>query len=169
MTDKFILLVEDDPDDQTLAMRALRKNNVWNDVEIAQDGVEALDFLFGTGSYCGRDMSRQPALVLLDLKLPRLGGFEVLRRIRADRRTKDLAVIIVTSSWDPDDILQGYGLRADGYVCKSVNFEKFSAALGHLCLDGLLAEEKTAGRSANESGREAATRRAARCGAIQRE
>lgn len=143
MTDKFILLVEDDPDDQMLTVRALRKNSIWNDVEIVTDGVEAVNFLFGTGNYCGRDVTRLPALVLLDLKLPRLDGLEVLRRIRADRRTKDIPVIMVTASWRPDDILQGYGLRADGYVCKSVSFEKFANALGCLCLDGLISADRT--------------------------
>jgi two-component system response regulator len=141
MRTKFILLVEDNPDDALLAVRALRKNNIWATVEVVRDGVEALDFLFGTGNFCGRDISEKPAMILLDLGLPRVNGFEVLRRLRADKRTRDLPVIIITSSWNPDDILQGYSLRADGYVCKTVQFDKFVAALGHLSLDGLLGDE----------------------------
>jgi len=141
MRAKFILLVEDNPDDALLAVRALRKNNIWANVEVVRDGVEALDFLFGTGNFCGRDVKEKPAMILLDLGLPRVHGFEVLRRLRADKRTRDLPVIIITSSWSPDDILQGYSLRADGYVCKTVQFDKFVDALGHLGLDGLLGDE----------------------------
>jgi len=141
MRTKFILLVEDNPDDALLAVRALRKNNIWADVEVVHDGVEALDFLFGTGNFCGRNVAEKPAMILLDLGLPRVHGFEVMRRLRADKRTRDLPVIIITSSWNPDDILQGYSLRADGYVCKSVQFDKFVDALGHLGLDGLLGDE----------------------------
>jgi two-component system response regulator len=103
--------------------------------------VAALDFLFATGPYCGREASYLPALVLLDLRLPRMHGFQVLRRLRADRRTQDLPVIIITASWEVEDILNGYSLRADGYVCKSVNFEKLVNALSHLGLEGLLADE----------------------------
>ena len=103
--------------------------------------IGALDFLFATGPCCGRDPGDLPAVVLLDLRLPRMHGFQVLRRIRAERRTQDLPVIIITASWEVEDILSGYSLRADGYVCKSVNFEKFVKALGHLGLEGLLADE----------------------------
>ena len=141
MNRKFILLVEDDPDDELLIVRALRKNQIWNDVEVVRDGVAALDFLFATGPCCGRDAADLPAVVLLDLRLPRMHGFQVLRRIRADRRTQDLPVIIITASWVVEDILSGYSLRADGYVCKSVSFEKFVNALGHLGLEGLVADE----------------------------
>src|ERR1043166_9897330 len=143
MNGKFILLVEDNPDDELLVVRALRKNQIWNDVEIVRDGVAALDFLFATGPCCGRDAGDLPALVLLDLRLPRMHGFQVLRRIRADRRTQDLPVTIITASWEVEDILSGYSLRADGYVCNSVNFEKLVNALSHLGLEGLLAEEST--------------------------
>ena len=146
MNSKFILLVEDNPDDELLIVRALRKNQIWNDVEVVRDGVGALDFLFATGPCCGRDPAELPALVLLDLRLPRMHGFQVLRRIRADRRTQDLPVIIITASWEVEDILSGYSLRADGYVCKSVNFEKFVNALGHLGLEGLLADEPSPAR-----------------------
>jgi len=141
MNSKFILLVEDNADDELLVVRALRKNQIWNDVEVVRDGVAALDFLFATGPCCGRDASDLPALVLLDLRLPRMHGFQVLRRVRADRRTQDLPVIIITASWEVEDILSGYSLRADGYVCKSVNFEKLVNALSHLGLEGLLADE----------------------------
>src|SRR5437764_15318310 len=141
MNRKFILLVEDNPDDELLIVRALRKNQIWNDVGVVRDGVAALDFLFATGPCCGRDPGDLPAVVLLDLRLPRMHGFQVLRRIRADTRTQDLPVIIITASWEVEDILSGYSLRADGYVCKSVNFEKFVNALGHLRLEGLLTDE----------------------------
>ena len=141
MNSKFILLVEDNPDDEILIVRGLRKIQIWNNVEVVRDGVAALDFLFATGPCCGRDPGDLPALVLLDLRLPRMHGFQVLRRIRADRRTQDLPVIIITASWEVEDILSGYSLRADGYVCKSVSFEKFVNALGHLGLEGLLTEE----------------------------
>jgi len=141
MNSKFILLVEDNPDDELLIVRGLRKSQIWNNVEVVRDGVAALDFLFATGPCCGRDPGELPALVLLDLRLPRMHGFQVLRRIRADRRTQDLPVIIITASWEVEDILSGYSLRADGYVCKSVSFEKFVNALGHLGLEGLLADE----------------------------
>ena len=141
MNRKFILLVEDNPDDELLIVRALRKNQIWNDVEVVRDGVAALDFLFATGPCCGRDPSELPAVVLLDLRLPRMHGFQVLRRIRADTRTQDLPVIIITASWEVEDILSGYSLRADGYACKTASFSKFVNALGHLGLEGLLAEE----------------------------
>jgi len=141
MQNKFILLIEDNPDDVVLVSRALRKNNIWNDIEVAVDGVEALDFLFATGRYCGRDAADTPAVVLLDLKLPRIDGFEVLRRMRAEKSTQHLPVIMVTSSWEVDDILRGYSLRADGYVCKSSNFDKFVNAIRHLGLDALLSDE----------------------------
>jgi len=146
MNSKFILLVEDNPDDELLIVRGLRKSQIWNNVEVVRDGVAALDFLFATGPCCGRDPGELPALVLLDLRLPRMHGFQVLRRIRADRRTQDLPVIIITASWEVEDILSGYSLRADGYVCKSVSFEKFVNALGHLGLEGLLADEPSPAR-----------------------
>jgi two-component system response regulator len=146
MNRKFILLVEDNSDDELLVVRGLRKNQIWNDVEVVRDGVAALDFLFATGPCCGRDPADLPAVVLLDLRLPRMHGFQVLRRIRADRRTQDLPVIIITASWEVEDILNGYSLRADGYVCKSVNFEKFVNALGHLSLEGLLGDEPSPAR-----------------------
>ena len=160
MNSKFILLVEDHPDDELLVVRAFRKNRIWNDVEVAHDGVVALDFLFATGAFCGRDAGDLPAVVLLDLRLPRMDGFQVLRRIRADRRTMDLPVIIITASWEIEDILNGYSLRADSYLCKSVSFEKLVNALGHLGLEGLLADDlspakvKAPRRARQEASRE---------------
>jgi two-component system, response regulator len=147
MQNEFILLVEDDPDDAALILRALRKNHIWADVEVAVDGVDALDFLFGTGRPSGRDPGDLPAVVLLDIKLPRINGFEVLRQIRNDPFTRSLPVIFVTSCWDVDDILRGYSLRADGYVCKSANFDKLVNALGHLGLNALLSKEPTPSRA----------------------
>ena len=108
MPQKYILLVEDNPDDEALTLRALSKNHLANGVVVARDGVEAIEFLFGTGAHAGRDVSNLPEVVLLDLKLPKLDGFEVLRRIRADERTKTLPVVILTSSKEERDIAQGY-------------------------------------------------------------
>src|SRR5688500_4793488 len=105
MTDKVILLVEDNPDDEILALRALRRNNFLNEVVVARDGVEALGYLFGTGEYAGRDTSIMPQLILLDLKLPKIDGLEVLRRLRADERTRLLPVVILTSSREQQDML----------------------------------------------------------------
>jgi two-component system response regulator len=141
MNSKFILLVEDNPDDELLVVRALRKNQIWNDVEVVRDGVEALDFLFATGPCCGRDPGDLPAVLLLDLKLPRMHGFQVLRRVREDRRTEDLPVIIITASWEVEDLLNGFSLRADGYVCKTASFDKLVNALRHLGLEGLLGDD----------------------------
>lgn len=98
MTNKAILLVEDHPDDEELTMRALKKNNIKNEVVVARDGVEALEYLFGTGAYAGRDLTHMPQIILLDLKLPKIDGLEVLRRLRADDRTKFLPVVVLTSS-----------------------------------------------------------------------
>src|SRR5947209_8772788 len=111
---KIILLVEDNPDDEALALRALRKNNIANEVVVARDGVEALDYLFGTGMYANRD-SENPQVVLLDLKLPRIDGLEVLQRLRAEERTRLLPVVILTSSKEEQDLLNGYRLGANSY------------------------------------------------------
>jgi CheY-like chemotaxis protein len=128
MDKRTILLVEDNPDDVALTLRAFKKSNIANEVVVARDGIEALDFLFGTGSYGGRDVRVQPEVVLLDLKLPKLDGFEVLKRVRADVRTKLLPVVILTSSREQQDIVQGYDLGANSYVRKPVEFEKFVEA-----------------------------------------
>ena len=134
MREKIILLVEDNPDDELLALRALKKNNITSEVVVARDGVEALDYLFATGEHEGRDLSVMPQLILLDLKLPRIDGLEVLRRLRADDRTRLLPVVILTSSKEMKDLLDGYGLGANSYVRKPVNFEQFVRAVEQLKL-----------------------------------
>jgi two-component system, response regulator len=141
MRDKVILLVEDNPDDELLTMRALRKNNVLNKVVVARDGVEALDYLFGTGRYSGRDTAVMPQLILLDLKLPKIDGLEVLKRLRADERTRLLPVVILTSSREEQDMLDGYGFGANSYVRKPVNFEQFVQAVEQLKLYWLILNE----------------------------
>lgn len=141
MRDKIILLVEDNPDDELLTLRALRKNNVLNEVVVARDGVEALDYLFGTGGHSGRDTAIMPQLILLDLKLPKIDGLEVLKRLRADERTRLLPVVILTSSREEQDMLDGYGLGANSYVRKPVNFEQFVQAIEQLKLYWLILNE----------------------------
>ena len=132
MRDKTILLVEDNPDAELLALRALRKNGIGGEVTVAHDGVEALDYLFATGVHEGRDITALPRLVLLDLNLPRIGGLEVLRRLRSDERTRLLPVVILSSSSERRDMLEGYGLGANSYVRKPVNFEQFVRAVEQL-------------------------------------
>jgi two-component system response regulator len=134
MRDNVILLVEDNPDDELLTLRALKKNNFTNEVVVARDGVEALDYLFATGEYAGRDASVMPQLILLDLKLPRVDGLEVLRRLRSDERTRLLPVVILTSSKELEDMLDSYGSGANSYVRKPVNFEQFVWAVEQLKL-----------------------------------
>jgi two-component system response regulator len=130
----MILLVEDNPDDEALTLRALRKANVGNDVAVVRDGAEALDFLFGAGTHAGRDTSVMPQVVLLDLKLPKIDGLEVLRRLRADDRTKLLPVVILTSSDEEQDRIRGYALGANSYVRKPVDFTQFAEAVRQLGL-----------------------------------
>jgi len=141
MAQKFILLVEDNPDDEALTLRALHKNKLANGVVVARDGAEAVDFLFGTGAHAGRDVNDLPQIVLLDLKLPKLDGFEVLRRIRADDRTKMLPVVILTSSKEERDVVQGYRDGCNSYVRKPVNFDEFVEAARQLGLYWLLLNE----------------------------
>lgn len=132
--DKTILLVEDNPDDEALTLRAFRKNNILNPVVVARDGEEALDYLFGTGRHAGRDTAEQPQVALLDLKLPKLDGLEVLRRLRADPRTRLLPVVILTTSGEDRDILASYQLGANSYIRKPVDFEQFIEAARQLGL-----------------------------------
>ncbi len=138
MTDKMILLVEDNRDDEALTLRALRKNRITNEVVVVRDGAEALEYLFGTGRYEGRDTTVMPDLILLDLKLPKVDGLEVLRRLRADQGTRSLPVVILTSSTEEQDVLKGYGLGANSYIRKPVDFDEFMEAARQLGVYWLL-------------------------------
>lgn len=140
-SERVILLVEDNPDDQALTLRALEKNKITNKVVVAGDGVEALEYLFGTGRFAGRDLTQPPELILLDLKLPKVDGLEVLRRLRADERTRLLPVVILTSSNEEGDRMRGYGLGANSYVRKPVDFTQFTQAVQQLGLYWLLLNE----------------------------
>jgi two-component system response regulator len=145
MNEKVILLVEDNPDDEALTLRALKKNNIGNKVVIARDGAEALDYLFGTGPHAGRDMRTMPSITLLDLKLPKIDGLEVLRRLRGDDRTSVLPVIILTSSKEEQDLINGYRLGANSYIRKPVNFAQFVEAVRQLGLYWLVLNEAPPG------------------------
>ncbi|HNT25284.1 MAG TPA: response regulator [Anaerolineales bacterium] len=134
MERKFILLVEDNPDDELLTMRALRTSQVANDIVVARDGAEALDFLFGSGPYDGRDTEQVPELILLDLKLPKLDGLEVLQRIRSDKRTCHLPVVVLTSSDEEIDIIESYSRGANSYIRKPVDFDQFIESVKQLKL-----------------------------------
>ena len=132
MKNKVILLVEDNARDEALTLRALKKSNIINRIVVAHDGVEALDYLFATGTYAGRDLAMAPQLVLLDLKLPKLNGLEVLQAIRADERTLRLPVVVFTSSSEEEDMMKSYTLGANSYVRKPVDFEQFAEATKQL-------------------------------------
>ena len=141
MKNKVILLVEDNPDDVKLTMRALKKSNVLNEVVVAQDGVEALEYLFGTGKYADRDTKIAPQLVLLDLKMPRMDGLEVLKRIRNDERTTLQPVVVMTTSSEERDRVESYKLGANSYIRKPMDFHQFSEAVRQLGLYWLVLNE----------------------------
>lgn len=140
-SEEVILLVEDNPDDIELTLRALKQHNIFNKVVVTRDGAEALDFLFGTGAYEGRDTSLLPVVILLDLKLPKVGGLEVLERLRSDERTRVAPVVILSSSSEENDLINGYELRANSYIRKPVDFDKFTEAVRQLGIYWLLLNE----------------------------
>ncbi|HEU5126048.1 MAG TPA: response regulator [Verrucomicrobiae bacterium] len=141
MSKKTILLVEDNSNDEFLTLRALKKYNVANDVIVARDGAEALDYVFGTGNYAGRNVAEMPVVMLLDLKLPKIDGLEVLRRVRADERTRLLPVVVLTSSNEDQDVIRSYKLGTNSYVQKPVDFSAFVDAVGQLGLYWLMLNE----------------------------
>ena len=139
--DKIILLVEDNPDDEVLTIRALKQHNIANEVVVARNGAEALDYLFGTGPYEGRDLTDTPAVVLLDLKLPKIDGLEVLKRLRAHEPSRFLPVVVLTSSKEEMDLAESYGRGANSYIRKPVDFEQFSEAIRQVGLYWLVLNE----------------------------
>ena len=141
MKEKMILLVEDNLDDIELTLRAFNKNNIKNEISVVHDGAEALDFLLGTGKYSGRNLSIMPAVILLDLKLPKLDGLEVLTAIRKNELTKLIPVVILTSSREEQDIVKSYSLGVNSYVRKPIDFNQFAEAVSHLGLYWLLLNE----------------------------
>jgi len=141
MLNKMIMLVEDNPDDEALTLRALRKNNIQNTVVVARDGVEALDYLFGTGIHAARDTRLKPVVILLDLKLPKIDGVEVLRRLRADERTKLIPVVVLTSSKEEQDLINSYSFGCNSYIRKPVDFIQFVEAVRQLGLYWLVLNE----------------------------
>jgi len=138
----MILLVEDNPDDEVLTLRALKKSRVTNNVVVARDGVEALDYLFGTGARAGRDTRVQPQLILLDLNLPRISGLELLERVRADERTRFVPLVVLTSSKEDQDVIASYARGANAYVRKPVDFAKFTEVVDTLCMFWLQLNER---------------------------
>lgn len=133
-----ILLVEDNPNDVELALHALKKNNLTNHIHVVRDGAEALEFLFGSGEYAGREINHAPKVILLDLKLPKVDGMEVLRRIKSDERTRSIPVVVLTSSREERDIVESYRLGVNSYITKPVDFEQFTEAVRQLGLYWLL-------------------------------
>ena len=141
MNNKVILLVEDNPDDELLTLRAFKKSNILNEIIVARDGAEALDYLFATGAYAERDPDELPQLILLDLKLPKMSGLEVLRYLRTNEQTRLLPIVILTSSDEERDIIDGYELGANSYVRKPVDFAQFAEAVQRLGLYWLVLNE----------------------------
>ena len=141
MRTSTILLVEDNPDDEMLALRAFKKNNITNEVNVARDGVEALDFLFGRGTYQGRDLNQQPSLILLDLKLAKMDGLEVLKALRANEHTKLIPVVVMTTSKEEDDLVRSYSYGANSYIRKPVDFNQFIDAVRQVGLYWLVLNE----------------------------
>jgi CheY-like chemotaxis protein len=141
MNERTILLVEDNPDDEEFTMRALHRANVSNEIVVTRDGSEAIDYLFGTNTYAGRDLSSMPGVVLLDLKLPKLSGIDVLRQIRSDPRTKFIPVVVLTSSNEDEDMLNSYESGANSYVRKPVEFAAFANAVARLGVYWMLLNE----------------------------
>ena len=139
--EKVILLVEDNPDDEMLTLRAMSKNNIANEIIVARDGAEALDYIFCTGKYEGRNIAEGPQVILLDLNLPKIGGLDVLKRIRSDERTALFPVVILTSSKEERDLVESYRLGANSYICKPVDFNQFSEAIRQLGLYWLVLNE----------------------------
>ena len=133
-----IVLIEDNPHDVELALRALKKNGLANKVQLLQDGAEALDFLFFTGPFANRDCNSRPKVILLDLKLPKVDGLEVLRRIKADERTRSIPVVVMTSSQEEQDIVESYRLGVNSYIVKPVDFDKFAQSVADMGLYWLL-------------------------------
>lgn len=127
-----ILLVEDNPDDVELTLRALGKHNLANNVQVVRDGAEALEFIFGTGAYAGRDINHKPRVIFLDLKLPKVDGLEVLRKVKSDERTKIIPVVVLTSSHEERDVVESYKLGINSYITKPVDFDKFVLAVKEL-------------------------------------
>jgi two-component system response regulator len=136
-----ILLVEDNPNDVELALRALKKRNLTNKVHVVKDGAEALEYIFANGAYNHRKIESRPRVILLDLKLPKVDGLEVLRRIKSDERTKTIPVVVLTSSREERDLVESYRLGANSYITKPVDFDKFVAAVSELGLYWLLLNE----------------------------
>ena len=141
MPQKMIMVVEDNPDDEELTLRALRQAKIANEIVVTRDGNEALEFVFGTGQYAGRNLDRMPAVVLLDLKLPKLNGLEVLKRLRSDPRTKLIPVVVLTSSSEDEDMLRSYQVGANSYVRKPVEFASFANAVSQLGMYWMLLNE----------------------------
>ena len=141
-----ILLVEDNPNDVELALRALKKHNLANKVHVVKDGAEALEYIFGTGSYASRDVNNKPKVVFLDLKLPKVDGLEVLRRIKSDERTKVIPIVVLTSSTEERDIIESYQLGVNSYIVKPIDFDKFMDAVSELGLFWLLLNHPPIGK-----------------------